>query len=549
MKRFITIVLCAAVSLAVHHCSPSPVAGTKSGSETTNGYVAGLLIDGDSRPAADALVKLIPKNYDPVKADPASALQADTTDEAGAYSFIVADTTIVDYTIEAVQLVKRTRSLITGIAVNHDTTQVRTSTLQVPGTITVKIPAGMDTAGGYMYVPGSTIFASHAGSGGIFVLDSVPSGMIPEVYFAKKNDTLRKVIRYDIPVTSGDTVTIVLTAWSRALRVFLNTSASGAGVAENVYDFPVLVRLTRDNFDFSQAKPDGGDIRFAKSDSILLPYDIERWDAQNGNAEVWVKADTVLGNNSSQYILMYWGNPDAIAGSSSVTVFDTAKGFQGVWHMGQATGAVVLDATGNHFDATPSDTAPCMVPGTIGKAQEFDGFSSYLTMVGTAAGKLDFPERGKYMVSAWVTADTIKYGDNFQRQYIVQKGINQYTLQLNNTLNWDFGEYESANMWNFTTSPGTAHQWTYLAGVRAGDKMYLYVNGECADSTVDTNVAPDSRITDADLVVGKHAGASYTSYFDGTVDEVRIASFTAGPAWIRLCYMNQRADDKLIQMK
>ena len=75
-------------------------------------------------------------------------------------------------------------------------------------------------------------------------------------------------------------------------------------------------------------------------------------------------------------------------------------------------------------------------------------------MAGTATGKLDFAEYGTYSVSAWVLADTVKVtGDNGQRQYIVQKGVAQYTLQLNHSGFWDFSEGQSTSLWSYTVSP------------------------------------------------------------------------------------------------
>jgi len=70
-----------------------------------------------------------------------------------------------------------------------------------------------------------------------------------------------------------------------------------------VVNFPVLIRLYSTDLDFSQVKPGGGDVRFANSNNVSLPYEIERWDATGGVAEIWVKIDTVLGNSSSQYIV------------------------------------------------------------------------------------------------------------------------------------------------------------------------------------------------------------------------------------------------------
>ena len=53
-------------------------------------------------------------------------------------------------------------------------------------------------------------------------------------------------------------------------------------VDENLTDFPVLVKLTSSNFDFSKARSDGHDIRFTASDgTTLLKYERERHDSVN----------------------------------------------------------------------------------------------------------------------------------------------------------------------------------------------------------------------------------------------------------------------------
>jgi hypothetical protein len=45
----------------------------------------------------------------------------------------------------------------------------------------------------------------------------------------------------------------------------------------DLVNYPVPVQLNKDNFDFSQARDDGGDLRFATADGKLLPYEIELW--------------------------------------------------------------------------------------------------------------------------------------------------------------------------------------------------------------------------------------------------------------------------------
>jgi hypothetical protein len=38
-------------------------------------------------------------------------------------------------------------------------------------------------------------------------------------------------------------------------------------------------------------------------------------------------------------------------------------------------------------------------------------------------------------------------------------------------------------------------------------------------------------------------------YFKGMIDEVRVSSIARSADWIKLSYMNQRSDDKLLQFK
>jgi len=65
---------------------------------------------------------------------------------------------------------------------------------------------------------------------------------------------------------------------------------------------------------------------------------------------------------------MIWGAEENFV-SNSAAVFDTANGFQGVWHLSDATHSIVHDATANGYHGTPSPTAPIAVNGVIGGSQ------------------------------------------------------------------------------------------------------------------------------------------------------------------------------------
>ena len=158
-------------------------------------------------------------------------------------------------------------------------------------------------------------------------------------------------------------------------------------------------------------------------------------------AEVWIKVDTIRGNDNSQYIALYWGNPGAADSSNGAAVFDTAAGFAGVWHLGQPTGTTVLDATANGINGTATATAT--VSGAIGAAQSFNGTSSLIQTSASASDKVNFPDTGTYSVSAWVKAnalDSLFHG-------IVYKSNFQYGLQIRPKNEWEFFTYIDKTRW------------------------------------------------------------------------------------------------------
>ena len=116
--------------------------------------------------------------------------------------------------------------------------------------------------------------------------------------------------------------------------ITIDTTASGAGVATDVAAYPVAVLLTAQNFDFSQAKRWGQDVRAASADGKPLPYTIERWDADAKQAVIWVRVD-IKGNDKAQSFNLHWGNAGAASAASSKAVFSKEAGFLGVYHLHQ----------------------------------------------------------------------------------------------------------------------------------------------------------------------------------------------------------------------
>lgn len=71
-------------------------------------------------------------------------------------------------------------------------------------------------------------------------------------------------------------------------NITILTTPEGANLPTGaaIDDFPLLLRLHRDWFDFSQTKANGDDIRFTSSNGTPLAYQLEEWDPAQGIARI-----------------------------------------------------------------------------------------------------------------------------------------------------------------------------------------------------------------------------------------------------------------------
>jgi hypothetical protein len=389
-------------------------------------------------------------------------------------------------------------------------------------------------------------------SAGNFSLVNLPAGTF-RFRIVSSDAAVGPVDIDGMALTSGKTLSVPFMEWRHRVRMLLNTAASGADVKGDVRGFPVLVRLTNANFPFGEASAGGTDCRFTKSDGAPLPFEIEQWDVLKGQAAVWVKTDTIFGNDDAQYLDLYWGNPRAALLSNGKAVFDTADGFQGVWHLSETVLDSAKDATSNCFNGTSQGMdAGAVAGGMVGAARSFNGVSTGISIPNSASGKLNFSEDDYYSVSAWVYCDFL---DSIS-QVVISKGDEQYFLcsvykSLNSSL-WNFDEFNDGIGWEVSSWPVSSKTWVYIIGVRKGQAQFLYINGQLVDSTIELTPALKPRIESFDVAIGKFMRTDPNEdarLFHGIIDEVRIHNVSLSADWIRLCYMNQRSDDKLVMFK
>lgn len=118
---------------------------------------------------------------------------------------------------------------------------------------------------------------------------------------------------------------------------------------------------------------------------------------------------------------------------------------------------------------------------------------------------------------------------------------------------WEFTEYINKTGRDITGSVATANAWKYLAGVRQGTNQYFYLDGVLVDSAIAVTSDSMARYTGDEVTIEKFltyssVDASYCP-FSGIIDEVRICNVSRSADWIKLCFMNQKTPDALVEFK
>jgi hypothetical protein len=543
MKSGIANALLVIASASLMHCGNHASIAGGGVSETTNGFALGVILNQNGSPAAHSRVMLIPNLHDPVIDSAIPGSMIDTTDDQGRYLLksSMADT----FNIQGVNDQSGDRLLISAISIRkNDTTFIPVGTLQRPGAVKIILPDYYDRTSGYLYLQGTTFSAGIEND--YAMIDSVPAGIIPSLHYGNAADPLQnRTIKTRFAVFPRNTTLIAdYTSWSFSRRVYLNTKVSGADVPNDVFNFPILIRLTAGNFMFNQAKTNGEDLRLAKADSTPLSYEIERWDSAAGVAEVWVKADTVRGNDSTQYLTMFWGasTSSTTAQSNGNAVFDASRGFEGAWHLNQNC----LDATshGNHgTNYGAVDTV-----GIIGYCKKFNGKDSIkITGLMGSPASVSLSVWASLDTPGTVGADAVSVGDailiRFDDSWNSQGTEGDYCVNPAAVMDSTHC-FTKSNMFYKQTG---WHYVTYCVDGAAGVQK-LYIDGALSASTGSKIPIMYTGFGTA-TYIGTHGNGRAGFNFNGLIDEVRICSVVHSPEWVKLCYMNQRADDKLVEFR
>jgi len=301
------------------------------------------------------------------------------------------------------------------------------------------------------------------------------------------------------------------------------------GSDTDLHDYQVRIHLDRSNFPLEKCKPDGSDIRFRDDSGEILPYWIERWNAAEG--VIWCKIPFIPAE-SSKFIWMIYGNPNAKSGSNGNAVFELfdVQGIVGFWHFDepQWTGAVgeVKDETGVNngrarYGATTTSDAK------YGRAGYFDGSECY---VDCGSNPILDPT-DDISIEVWIKKQGDTAGD-YQR--IIYK-YRDYELFVKNDGYLDL-RILGTDDYKVAYSYLQDDIWYHIVGIidvqGSSTYMELWVNGEMKDSDTYDVVPSTGNI----LFIGNRGGRDKPFY--GVIDEPRIYNRILTPTEIEILYNN-----------
>jgi len=434
-------------------------------------------------------------------------------------------------------------------------TEIRPDTLEPLGSVSGEVVTDSITQNVFVQIRGLERIVRATPEGG-YSITGLPKGTV-QLHMTSTNPD----VFYDEPApaeilpgknTVVEKVGYVIEdygTWGNTRPIIINTSVSGAGVSGDVVGFPLLVRLDGGSFDFSGAEPGGTDIRFSKPDGTHLPYQIEQWDDASQQAAIWVRMDTVYGDNDTQSIIIHWGKPSAIDRSDGRAVFNTSSAFTGVWHYAEDPSGVapqMLDATvhSSHGTSYGDMTSDDLVASIIGQGLDFDDAGDYIRMDGLSPlfsdgddmtfslwFKTPIQNKAYFIAGGKSTdnSDVFRVGISDDGEILVQTGLNETREMMG-------GRYDD-DVWHYVVAMVDS------SGVRT-----VYVDAVEVPGYMRTDLPPYSALTN--VVSGMDwDGGNPSDRYGGIMDELCLSTQIRSFDWIKLCFETQKPGSAVVGLE
>jgi hypothetical protein len=295
-------------------------------------------------------------------------------------------------------------------------------------------------------------------------------------------------------------------------------------------DFPILISLRLDEL---KSTAQGGfvsgknaeDIVFTSKDGLqILPYQIERYNPETGKLTAWVSFNKLSNQENECYL--YYGKTDAVMQISNNT-FD--KTFRAVWHLNgdfQTAGSRYVPG---EFKGTTDEE------GRFGAAKNFHAIEKGMAVF-EPNESLIFS--GDITVSAWIKNDGSIYDQTIISNLSFFGGFSLW-IDTDNKAVFEIIDSKGKTASLRKCASGTQLEkgkWFQLTGVysKKQDSLLLYVNGK-----LDRAIKSEIEYTSGKHIFIGVGPDRKSSYMNGLVDEIRIASKAFSAEEIQLFYHSE----------
>ncbi len=552
--------LVAVLSLMAMSClsdrSTGNLADGGDATETGNARILGRLLDESGQPIASAQVTAYDPEHDASHDSVLSRHQKTVSDAEGWFAFdSLPEGT---WSLEARSGLRGLSALFHSLKLGASKMKLAAEVLHSPGSLAVQLEDSLAfETGSYVYAPGTSAFApinEEARQARRIVLFGIPSGILPKVYLAAPSKVLGQPIRRTLLAESVQVAKATqgqvgaFSSWSHSLRYKIVADSTGMGLKQALVGFSLPLRLASPSFDFKSARPDGGDLRVTTSEGQVLPFTIEQFDPVAGLGVLWVRLDTLRPNHSGHSLFVHYGRPEATL-PKYPTVFDTADGYGGVWHLNEENPGVAhvglyRDATPLHADGNDliRNTGRA---GVIGYGKSFAD-SDYIE-IPTLRPKQK-PDRA-FTLTAWIRCtgvgpnggEIISMGDNFGLRLMPNGQLHTFVWPPVNRTDSSVAWYPLTST-DLNFKDGT---WHHVGVTFDGSNLTIFADGK---QVIETKVSTQIGYNQAShITLGRHGNQKTTFNFIGDMDEVAMHWVKRSPEWIRAAYESQRVNGQLLQ--
>ncbi|MFH1101064.1 MAG: DUF2341 domain-containing protein [Methanobacteriota archaeon] len=342
-----------------------------------------------------------------------------------------------------------------------------------------------------------------------------------------------------------------LMSWNYRQQITINSSLVQAPLT----DFPVLIYEASDADLAAHALANGSDIIFV-SESVewstglpddRLSHEIEKYDSATGELVAWVKIP-YLSSTTDTVIYMYYN----LTGSACIANYENrndvwSNHYVMVQHLNESANPFE-DSTSYNNDANQGGGATQNASGKIDGSLTFDGSSDYARIESTASIPGGDATNTRFTTELWMYngksqggSTAIRFMAKRQSSTVASWACNFQSAAPANKVNfWTYKEPNPPGGTNtcIQNNTITVGAWSHIVCVF--DTSYgskIYVNGK-NDGSNTGSIGYTIRISASTPVVlsATYNGATYSDFFTGTLDEVRISDTSRNISWVNTTY-------------